>query len=675
MEEFIKQYKVDDNSNEEPEGDLETDDDENPEKIGTPWPRATSLYIAPIGLAGDPSEEALHKQEELAEQYDCLEEEEQYWFDIKMFWWDQDPDPTYVSEGTYPEGSHVIVINGTKSGQMRATSKLTEPGRIVHSFNRRPRATHADVLLLHPHEAFRLRAHACRPQGRACIGERLRRLQTGVLSPAPDRRNAQLVDRYRVQRGPLSDSRTEARCDLPASLHPDALLGMRRKRAILRPDDSWEKYGFTDDDRIAWLRGGLTKDEAHFAAMCRGAMSVPGIRFTPEKLNWLIGDSTILDRLRRGKNIIRIQLAFAAHRGIEHTVDTRLIRALELKTGKATELPELAHLGPLALTARKMPRVIDGLAIRAGHVVDILGPVIDLRLEADVFRATGLVPPLLTQAAKAHGIYSRGSALDDFIAGLALGIGEVRGCVEAAHIIRKVARTRRFYSMPSETASLLEAASENDMYGAPVAVADLPSQDGVALVWNDEDKPEFLLSWASHGENIDIALTSARYLAQKILGSKKPNAIKSATATLHLSADRSDLPPVVTNTNDPESSVVPVFLAFVHLLREQQMIDRNAVVAEPSTTSPEPIHGAQYRDEVQVLTISPRAGLSETNVGQRVLDHQWLVRGHWRRQWFPSLGVHKLIWIAEHPSGPSDRPLVARDRVLVVKPRTRSQRK
>lgn len=134
LEGLVKQYKADDNGDEEPEGDSEPDDDDEYNDSETPWPRATSLHIAPIGLAGDPSEEAIHKQEELAEQYDCAEEEEQYWFDIKMFWWDQDTDPTYSSEGTYPEGSHVIVINGTKSGQMRATSKLSEPGRVVHRF-------------------------------------------------------------------------------------------------------------------------------------------------------------------------------------------------------------------------------------------------------------------------------------------------------------------------------------------------------------------------------------------------------------------------------------------------------------------------------------------------------------------------------------------------------------
>jgi hypothetical protein len=261
--------------------------------------------------------------------------------------------------------------------------------------------------------------------------------------------------------------------------------------------------------------------------------------------------------------------------------------------------------------------------------------------------------------------------MDDYLAGLADGFGEVRGCVEAAHILRQNAKARRFYSIPSEVSSLLAAAARNDMHNAPVAVADLPSADGVALIWNEDDEPESLLSWASHGENIDIALTSARGVVRKIQESKKPSTIKSATATLHLSAARSDLPPVVTATNDPESLVVPTFLALIHLLGAQETITTSTIPvgesAVPRTTSA----GPARRDEVQVLTISPRAGLSESDGPQRTYEHRWLVRGHWRRQWYPSLGVHRLVWIAEHPSGPADRPLVQRDRVLVVRPPSR----
>lgn len=53
------------------------------------------------------------------------------------------------------------------------------------------------------------------------------------------------------------------------------------------------------------------------------------------------------------------------------------------------------------------------------------------------------------------------------------------------------------------------------------------------------------------------------------------------------------------------------------------------------------------------------------------LDHRVLVRGHWRRQWFRSLGPaylpdgvwneasHRLVWIDEHWRGPDDAPVGA----------------
>jgi hypothetical protein len=51
-------------------------------------------------------------------------------------------------------------------------------------------------------------------------------------------------------------------------------------------------------------------------------------------------------------------------------------------------------------------------------------------------------------------------------------------------------------------------------------------------------------------------------------------------------------------------------------------------------------------------------------------DHQWIVRGHWRRQWYKTLGPHhnddgsfnqdshRLIWVEPHTSGNPYGPLV-----------------
>jgi hypothetical protein len=38
-------------------------------------------------------------------------------------------------------------------------------------------------------------------------------------------------------------------------------------------------------------------------------------------------------------------------------------------------------------------------------------------------------------------------------------------------------------------------------------------------------------------------------------------------------------------------------------------------------------------------------------------DHRWVVRGHWRNQWFPSLDIHRQIYIHEYIKGPEDKPL------------------
>lgn len=38
---------------------------------------------------------------------------------------------------------------------------------------------------------------------------------------------------------------------------------------------------------------------------------------------------------------------------------------------------------------------------------------------------------------------------------------------------------------------------------------------------------------------------------------------------------------------------------------------------------------------------------------------RWMIRGHWTRQWYPSLGTHKLLWIMPYVKGPKDKPFRA----------------
>ena len=64
--------------------------------------------------------------------------------------------------------------------------------------------------------------------------------------------------------------------------------------------------------------------------------------------------------------------------------------------------------------------------------------------------------------------------------------------------------------------------------------------------------------------------------------------------------------------------------------------------------------------EVHVVQLRARKGESsppETN-GSIDYQHQWMVRGHHRAQWYSSTQTHKVIWIAPHMKGPEDKPVL-----------------
>lgn len=43
--------------------------------------------------------------------------------------------------------------------------------------------------------------------------------------------------------------------------------------------------------------------------------------------------------------------------------------------------------------------------------------------------------------------------------------------------------------------------------------------------------------------------------------------------------------------------------------------------------------------------------------------HQWIVRGHWRQQWYPARQVHRPVWIDPHLKGPEGAPLLGGEKV------------
>lgn len=51
------------------------------------------------------------------------------------------------------------------------------------------------------------------------------------------------------------------------------------------------------------------------------------------------------------------------------------------------------------------------------------------------------------------------------------------------------------------------------------------------------------------------------------------------------------------------------------------------------------------------------------DAGEVMWTHRWWVDGHWRNQYLPSTGGHRLQWIDGFVKGPDDRPLILKDRI------------
>ncbi|MFF8574029.1 hypothetical protein ACQPXT_01425 [Streptomyces sp. CA-100214] len=70
---------------------------------------------------------------------------------------------------------------------------------------------------------------------------------------------------------------------------------------------------------------------------------------------------------------------------------------------------------------------------------------------------------------------------------------------------------------------------------------------------------------------------------------------------------------------------------------------------------------------VRLITLRrPKCGNGQGD-GDREYHHQWIVRGHWRQQWYPARQVHRPVWIAPHVKGPEGAPLIGGEKVNVLK--------
>jgi hypothetical protein len=71
--------------------------------------------------------------------------------------------------------------------------------------------------------------------------------------------------------------------------------------------------------------------------------------------------------------------------------------------------------------------------------------------------------------------------------------------------------------------------------------------------------------------------------------------------------------------------------------------------------------------QVRVITLRRPPGSAGDSESTRDYHHQWIVRGHWRQQWYATRQVHRPVWIAPHIKGPEGAPLLGGEKVYALR--------
>lgn len=111
---------------------------------------------------------------------------------------------------------------------------------------------------------------------------------------------------------------------------------------------------------------------------------------------------------------------------------------------------------------------------------------------------------------------------------------------------------------------------------------------------------------------------------------------------------------------------VDMFRAMCYLLRQKHVVDTTVLTPDRPTRRRAAREGREAPD-VRVLSLRGVGSGGGSGDGSREYLHQWIVRGHWRRQWYPSIQQHRPRWIAPHVKGPDGAPLLGGEKVYATK--------
>lgn len=238
---------------------------------------------------------------------------------------------------------------------------------------------------------------------------------------------------------------------------------------------------------------------------------------------------------------------------------------------------------------------------------------------------------------------------------------------------------------------LAEAAAES-LPSYTMAPEDVPSEFGFAFLAPGSHNPPGQLNalsaveWWNTGNGVRLnfycdtevmidSLTAARKCSpeqesfqRKTMGRLSPMAAEWFIEFVREAPEQADSyrePSGWTPPDDGDEQFIRTIRA-MWLLMQQPLAEVSEV--EPDRAARKRLRRAGREPaSVRVIELRRPKTTGGTGNSDREYHHAWVVRGHWRQQWFPKREVHRPVWIAPHIKGPEGAPLIGGEKVYALK--------
>ncbi|WP_420879163.1 hypothetical protein [Rhodococcus sp. (in: high G+C Gram-positive bacteria)] len=356
----------------------------------------------------------------------------------------------------------------------------------------------------------------------------------------------------------------------------------------------------------------------------------------------------------------------------------------------------------------QMPLLLDALDAAATPVRDHLEPFALVVSDLEEYRRSRRVGRDLARWAQFYGV-SADTLLFNRENYLGMGAEDPhKGTLEERFMVAMYCAyrctsgsttDRHAYYASEEMTALILAGSETSA-DVSVTAADLPSPAGVAYLDQGSDEEGLVLMWhIAYDELLTVQLVPAsgvdEFLAND--GTHRPGwgyihadcrYLPIPGIEAFLSAPDTDEPPVLrpvggfTPTVHPDvpkekrtlyqgwtaEQMLRVFLSFTHMIRQEKLVESSGIAVPAGKSS-----GVRTTRAVPPVTFlsyrrasSESAGPAKTGTSTRNYTRRWAVRGHWKRQWYPSENRHHPMWIESYIAGPEGAPLKTSDKVRLL---------